>query len=98
MERLILRAEPGTWPLWDSDGDAVSPEFYGLSDELLADLGSWNRRLAAADGWFQDDELEREFDDEGHALWERMTAELAGRYELAWQASFSDASEEPPAS
>ena len=91
MERLTLRAEAGSWPLWDdTEGDAVDPESFDMSPELLADLDAWTMRLDQADGWFEDEQDRIRFDVEGRRIWERMAGELRGQVELGWAASFSD--------
>lgn len=96
MERLTLRAEAGSWPLWSAaDGDAVDPEEFELSPELSADLDAWTLRFDQADGWFEDDDERKRFDAEGCELWQRMASELRGRVLLGWSASFSDEKGEP---
>jgi hypothetical protein len=99
MERLTLRAEPGSWPLWDdADREQVDPEDYGLPADLLADLDTWTRRLDQVDGDFEDPDANAQFDVDGRALWQRLAEALRGRAELSWEATFSDDREAPPAS
>lgn len=95
MERLTLRAEAGSWPLWDDEeGDAVDPDALDLSPELMADLDAWTLRLEQVDGWFEDEDERTRFDEQGRELWERMADELKGRVALSWRASFGEDGED----
>ena len=97
MERLTLRAEAGSWPLWDDEqGDALDPADFELSAELIADLDAWTMRLDAVDGWFEDEVERQRFDADGNAIWQRMSEALRGRVALSWGASFSSEVSSPP--
>lgn len=96
MERLTLRAEAGSWPVWvDGRGWAIDPRTLDLPPELHDEIEAWAARLTAVDGWFQDDELEAEFDRQGRELWERVAEALRGKVAIGWKASFSDERAEP---
>ena len=96
MERLTLRADPGSWPLWDDDeGDAVDPDEFGLPPALLADLDAWTLRLDRVDGWFEDPQERHRFDEEGRALWLRIAQALAGRVRLSYRQTFGSVAEPP---
>lgn len=93
-----MRAEAGSWPFWDdTEGDAIDPESFELSAELLAELDTWTLRLDQVDGWFEDEDDRRRFDEDGRELWARIADALKGQVALGWAASFSDEREDPPA-
>jgi len=96
MDRLTLRAEAGSWPVWvEGEGYAIDPRSLELQEDLLAALEAWAARLTAADGWFRDEALEHAFDREGYELWRRTAEALRGRVVIGWAASFSEARAEP---
>lgn len=95
-ERLTLRAEAGSWPVWvDGKGWAIDPGSLDLPPELLADLEAWADRLTAVDGCFDDGDLELQFDRQGREIWQRVAEALRGRVAIAWKASFSEERAEP---
>jgi hypothetical protein len=97
VERLTLRADPGSWPFWDDDDvGAVDPDELGLPPELLAELDAWTLRLDRVDGWFEDAQERRLFDADGRALWLRIAEALAGHVKLSYRQSFGKESEPPP--
>ena len=70
--RRIIRLFPDysrDWPLWENSsptwdvGYTTTPETYGLSESLTADMASWNafweQHFDPIDGWYDDANYEQ---------------------------------------
>ncbi|MEV1132424.1 hypothetical protein [Agromyces sp. NPDC049794] len=96
--RRVIRLFPDysrDWPLWENStstwdvGYTTTPETYGLTEELTADIDAWNRfwesHFDDAKGWDSSEARER-WRTDGEEVARRLSEEVA---------SFADVQYEP---
>lgn len=95
--RRVIRLFPEygrDWPLWEDTtptwdvGYTTTPELYGLSDQLTADLAAWNRwwelHFDPFAGWDGDAASER-WRADGAAIAARLRAEVSAFADVRYE-------------
>ena len=94
MRSIKVMAEYGAFPIWragDEAGDGdVDPDTLPLSKDLKLELKAWARHLDQTLNWDNPANTAwpqgfwSDFNRQGEALWARVRAELADKYEVIW--------------
>lgn len=75
----VLSATIGAGPLWDRDGNEVSPDELSLSERLCVAIDDWRQFYDDVSGDLSDTDLADEFVSQGFKIAFRMRSELKGR-------------------